>query len=615
MVLSEQVALVLRLSNPALFLSIIPAIGVWWMVHEIYPGIRSYGWLIGSFAFVIFRIVAHHFYNKSKENPDAARFWAVFYTVCTFVYGCQWGYAGTVLYPIDHPHLEVIIVAIIVGTSVGALPYLVALPWGYAAHMIPSMIPFALYMLYLGGSAHIILGILGFLFVGMMLLSTKSISASVIHNIFSRFEQSILADEIKRTNELLQEEITERKKTEEELERARDVAEKAMEQAVAANQAKSQFLANMSHEIRTPMNGILGMTEILLGTGIDGDQRRYLEAVRQSGEALLAVIGDILDFSKVEAGRLTLEDIPFDPSKIALQVYNLFEKCAMDKNLRYQCVVSDQQPLLLRGDPSRIRQILTNLLSNAVKFTDRGSITVRVEIQQISEKEGLLQFAVSDTGIGIGANAQMRIFNPFDQADGSTTRKYGGTGLGLSISLELARLMGGDIRVESSPGIGSTFTFVVPLLYADEAQDTTQCDVPHERMPSGGPVLRILLAEDNPVNLLVAVSILNSLGHTVDVAKDGIEAVEAAMTTSYDMILMDCQMPNMDGFAAASRIRGLCSSYIPIVALTAHAVEGDKDRCIESGMDDYLAKPYNITQLKDVIDKWSHIDHPVSPQG
>jgi len=537
----------------------------------------------------------------------------------------------------------------------------------------------------------------------------------------------------------LKEDVTESRRAAEELRTAKEAAE-------AASLAKSRFLATMSHEIRTPMNGVLGMTDLLLQTPLTGEQRRFAEIAKRSGEALLDLINNILDFSRIEAGKLELEEIDFDLQRTVEDAVELLGERAHRKGLELACLIDSATPSALRGDPGRLRQVLLNLLGNAVKFTERGEVVIRVAPERNGERPVVLRFEVSDTGAGIPPHARKKIFESFTQADGSTTRKYGGTGLGLSISRQLVGAMGGEIGVESEEGKGSTFWFtarfdkpeekspVLPvpcldlqrirvLIVDDNATNrsilsrqithwgirneaveggnealaalrgakaegkpfdlaildmqmpvmdglqlaqaisadpairgvhlimlsslglrgdarearqagilgyltkpvlpsvlydciTTVMGLPADEpagplvtrynLPEGRPGFhgRILVAEDNLVNQEVAVSMLRLLGCTADVAENGRKAVEAMARGRYDLVLMDCQMPELDGYEATRAIRATGTTRIPIVALTANAMEEDRNLCLAAGMDDYLGKPFTIGQLWEVLSRW-----------
>ena len=393
----------------------------------------------------------------------------------------------------------------------------------------------------------------------------------------------------------------------------------AHDSAAAAVQAKATFLANMSHEIRTPMHGVLGTTRLLLQSGITGEPRRLAELVRESGESLLAVLDQVLDFSKLEAGRVDLENEVFDLRELAESIVRLQGAQAFERGIELAAEVGSGVPAMASGDPARLRQVLTNLVGNALKFTPRGG-TVELQLADERNGDGLprVRFSVRDTGIGISPAQIARVFEEFGQADTSTTRRFGGTGLGLTIARQLVQLMAGDIEVRSEPGRGSTFTFAVPL--GRPAQDadavpgrTTAAELLAKEPGAGAPrtsgavtsrSCRILLAEDNGVNQLIAVAMLRRRGHLVEVAQNGRQAVEQALMRSFDVILMDVQMPELDGLGATLEIRrrGLT---VPIVALTAHALPDEKARCLAAGMDDVLTKPFTAEALFQAVERWA----------
>jgi signal transduction histidine kinase/DNA-binding NarL/FixJ family response regulator/HPt (histidine-containing phosphotransfer) domain-containing protein len=415
----------------------------------------------------------------------------------------------------------------------------------------------------------------------------------------------------------------ERSRVEQDLRDARDLAD-------AANRTKSQFLANMSHEIRTPMNGVLGMAELLLRTPLDDRQQRFASSIHRSGTSLLGLIDDILDFSKIEAGHLALAVMPVDVREVTGEIIDLLAGKAREKGVELSCSIEQAVPNVLDGDPLRLRQVITNLVGNAVKFTQRGSVAVTVERRSETGVERSVRgqsnacellFRVRDTGIGIKEDARQHLFKVFSQGDGSTTRKFGGTGLGLAISKQLVEMMGGSIGFESVEGQGAVFWFTVRMKIVPDGHATINAPRPetphHADIDSfvrsiGGPLQgrHVLLVEDNDINQDIATAMLEELGCRIVVAVNGTAAVERVKAERFDVVLMDCHMPELDGFGATAAIRRLDSNLynarLPIIALTANAMAGDRDRCLAAGMDDYLVKPFTQLQLRNMLEKWLH---------
>ncbi len=575
------------------------------VLRNIVPHTTILLWLVAVWLVTIVRTTHYYTYRHRTIFQDRLQLCKNLFYIGVIVSGSVWGWAGVLLFPVaSYPH-QAFIILLLGGMTAGSMVSFSEFKGPLAIYTSLLLLPIVTRLFIAGGETHITMGALTLLFGVFVLLTSLRIHKTKISATLLLQEKNM--------------EILERRRIEGDLR----VAQQA---ALHASQAKSDFLATMSHEIRTPMNGIIGMTDLALETELDPQQKFFLDTVKLSADSLLVLINDILDFSKIEAGKMDLDEHPFEPAKTVQAAMQTVQVLAKDKNLSLQVDIAPTVPAALRGDSLRLRQVLLNLLSNAVKFTHEGCIKVTVSHGAAANGKVELQVSVADTGSGIQPDMEEHIFGSFSQEETGITRKHGGTGLGLSICRQLCRLMGGDIGVKSNHGQGSIFSFTCLFSLADMSELTGMDDKEEEEMIV--PPLHILLVDDNKINRQLAGFILEQGGHILTFANNGLEALEQLGQTAFNIILMDIQMPKIDGYTATKLIRGfeqgvkiknellsdelagklaarLHGDHLPIIAMTANAMSGDRDICIAHGMDDYLTKPFYPEDFNRLLAKWA----------
>jgi signal transduction histidine kinase/CheY-like chemotaxis protein len=525
------------------------------------------GWLALKLLVGTWRFLDTQRYRRARAQGEPTAPWRRRSLMLLVVDGLVWGAMGVIFMPAEAPGIRAVMLAALIGVAgVGVFSY-ASDARGCVLFLLSLLLPSVAYQATRGSDEgwFACLGIV--IYLAMMWLEAQRSEARVVEMLRLRFENAWIADERHR----------------------------AMLLSEHANAAKSRFLATVSHEMRTPLNGILGMTQLLQRSALDGEQRAQIEIIQDSSRHLQAVIGDLLDLSRIEFGKLMLDERPFTLRATVGEVTGLLQAVSEDKGLQFACEFAESVPVSASGDASRVKQVLHNLLGNAIKFTTEGEVRLAV-----SCRDGWLRFAVHDSGEGVAPEMCERIFDAFEQGPAGTVPGRVGTGLGLTISRRLARAMGGDVVCDTRAGRGASFVFTMPCRepsFASQPGDA-RCD-------SEGVTLRgrVLVVDDNPVNALVASAMLKHMGVEVDIAEDGLGALECMKRGGVDLVLMDCQLPLLDGWETTRRWRRGegAGRRLPIVALTANAVLGDRERCLEAGMDDYLPKPVEMDKLQAMV--------------
>ena len=561
-------------------------------------------WLAFMVATLAVRFVLHRGSVAAAGDPTSTRHWRMLVVVTSAAIGAGWGWLGLFLFPGEGAGYQVLLLMVL-AVAVATVPTLAPFSEAAAAFLLPAVLPAVARLSLLGGTLWGATGAMLCVLMCFVWWSLLRYRAELTQSTRLRqqkeqsdLERATYVRSVETANRLFAQVVIEREQAEAELQAAKQAAEEA-------NRAKGEFLAYTSHEIRTPLNAIIGLTRVVMETPLTAEQRDYLRRVRNAGDRLLSLINDLLDMSRIEAGRLEIEVVDFRLREVLDEVVQEQLVKASEKNLSLGLHVAKDVPDSLVGDPLRLRQILVNLLGNAIKFTDSGSVSVQVALAQpVGEDTCVLRLSVFDTGIGISPEKQATLFQRYTQAEISTSRKFGGTGLGLSICKSLVELMSGTIGLRSNVDAGTEFFFELPFGMRDAAS-LPAADRPDAPVAAGERVLKVLVAEDNDDNQLLIELLLKKKGADITIVGNGREALEQLERTRFDLVLMDLEMPTMGGFDAVAALREReqgTGEHVPVIALSAHAVVGHREKCLAAGMDDYLTKPIDPEMLYATMD-------------